>query len=104
MKKRIGILCLLLSNYMFGVTVDYAVEVKSYFADIKVEIVDYFGDEKWEIVGACSNQPSVSVEIVDYFGDKKIEIVDYFGDKKICITNPKDLDRKTLKKLKIIKD
>jgi hypothetical protein len=99
MKKRIGILCLFLSSYSFGITVDYAVEFKSglSIADMTIEIVDglHIADETWEIVGACSNRPTFSIEIVDGLS---------IADKKICITNPKSLDKKILKKLKLIKE
>ena len=93
---------LLLSTSAYSQTIDFAVEVEDYFADLKVKIVDYFGDEKWEVVGTCSNIPNLKIEIVDYFGDKKVEIVDYFGDRRICITNANSLNVETLRKLRLI--
>ena len=99
-------------------TIDYAVKVASGFvaisADRKIEIVEGFAaisaDQKWEIIGACSNRPNLTVEIVEGFAaisaDQKIEIVEGFAaisaDKKICITNPRELDREILRKLKLM--
>ena len=99
-------------------TINYAVEVSTNTLLIGVEKVEIFegliapiGVEKWKILGTCSNRPNLKIEIFDGYikpiGIRVVEIVDglFIGPdvKKICITNARELDRKTLRKLKLIK-
>ena len=103
----------------FAQTIDYAVEVSTNMLSPmgveKVEIFEGFiapiGVEKWQILGACRNRPNLKIEIFDGYikpiGIRVVEIVDGLfiasDVKKICITNARDLDRRTLRKLKLIK-
>lgn len=82
--------------------IDFAVQVNEYVGDISVVINEYVGDESWVIVGECSNSPNLTITINEYLGDKSVVINEYLGDKYVCITNVDELDRETLKKLKLL--
>ena len=69
-------------------TIDYAVKVASGIAGISA-------DQKIEIVDGFAAISADQIEIVDGFAA-------IFADKKICITNPRELDRDILRKLKLI--
>lgn len=121
------VLGLLLSGNVYGERVDFAVNISkpdglsfTLGSKLKIKILDpdsltYILEdaETWKVVGACSNSPNLTVEILDpdsltYILEdaKKIKIVDNSilssSDKKICITNANDLDKKTLKLLKLM--
>lgn len=83
-------------------TVHYAVEVVNFFETIRIKIVNLFEDETWKVVGVCTNRPNLRVQIVDLFEDRRIKIVNLFEDKRVCITNPRNLNEDTLRKLKLI--
>jgi hypothetical protein len=95
-------------------TINFATKIAGpyeIFKDLKIEILgpyDMFEDETWKIIGACSNKTTLIVEIAgpyDMDVDKKIKIADkydIFIDKKTCITNANDLDKDTLKLLRLI--
>ena len=91
-----------ISSNVRAQSVDFAVQVNEYVGDVSVVINEYVGDESWVIVGACSNSPNLTITINEYVGEKSVVINEYFGDRSVCITNADELDRETLKKLKLI--
>ena len=44
----------------------------------------------------------LAVQVNEYVGDVSVVINEYVGDRSVCITNADELDRETLKKLKLI--
>lgn len=92
----------LFSRNVHAQTVDLVIEVVPYYEKLKVKIVPYYEDEKWKIVGGCYNRPNLKIKLVPYYENLKVKIVPYYEDRKVCISNIKDLDQDTLRKLKLI--